>query len=646
MALLLLAGLTASMAAQGTRPKAPTPARDTVPKEKVNIDKADVFLYEQGQGRVVQKLIGNVELRQDSVYMYCDTAIIEDNINVFATGSVIIQHGDSLSIFADSLRYNGQTRIANLFGNVTLNSVGGQQLFTDQLRYDLNTKTATYTTGATLVDGTTQLTSRRGDYLVGQRMALFKDSVVVIDPQFTLRADSMRFNTETKVVKFTGPTLITAEKNRIYCEDGFYDTANNLAEFAQDAQFIKGEQRARADIIRYDGAANLYTLEGDARYVEGSRRATADVIRYDERNDKTFLVGNAYIQDSLRQVRAGEIEYDAKRDSYRTKGRSQISDPPQLLAADEIDYLETSGIAKGNVVWQDTSAKLTIVCELADYRRDEGYLKASGGQNNRPLLISNLEGDSLFMTADTLLSLREDSLRGDSSRLLLAYQDVRIFKSNLQAVCDSLAYSSQDSVFRFFYDPIIWSDTTQFTADTIHMRMANERIDRILLFSNSFIINSPDEVFYNQIKGRYITAFFDEGRVRQMDVEGNAESVYYARDEGGGYIGVNKTVCSDMVIRFAEGQIDRIKFIAEPQGTFSPMRQVDHDKLRIPGFQWETQYRPMSKEDLYADWEKRQRSAAPEVVLPVVRGDAVPVDRAPRAAPTESREAPGRGGER
>jgi lipopolysaccharide export system protein LptA len=611
-------------------------------KTPVDVDHADVLEYSQRSGTAYQKLIGSVEMHQDSIFMYCDSALIENDIRVVAEGNVIIQQGDSLSVFSDSLIYDGVERIADLYGDVILVTTE-QKLFTSHLTYDLRSKIATYFEGATIVNGETQLTSKKGYYYVNDSEAYFKDSVVVVDSLFGLRSDTLLYNTSTNVVTFLGPTVVTSDSTRIYCEAGFYDTENNMAEFAQNAQYQKGEQKATANIIRYDGNKQEYTLDGDARFREGERIAVADMIRYDEVQDKTYLQGNARFQDETRDIVASEIIYDAKEDTYATRGRSRISDPPQILDADQVDYREELGlgVALGNVTWRDTSADLTIVCEQAEFNRETGYLKAIGGKYGRPLLISMMEGDSLFMTSDTLYSTRADSdsttTESDSSRLLLAYKDVRIYKSDLQVICDSMAYSTVDSIFRFFRAPYIWADTSQFSADTIFMQMANQTIDKIFLKQNAFIINSPDQLYFNQIKGKYITASFREGNLREMDVQGNAESLYYALDEGGAYIGVNKTVCSDMVLYFGANEIDRIKFLVQPQGNTYPMTQTDHEEIKIKGFNWDTTYRPFGQADLFSEDKKRPESLIP-VVVPVsnglldkkksraLRGDAPPAD--------------------
>ena len=151
-----------------------------VKKSQVKVNYADSMVYNTQQGdKTFQKFRGHVELRQDSIYMYCDSAIIEDNIFVTAMGNVVIQQGDTTSAFADSLKYRSDTKQAVLFGNVSLLN-GTQKLFTDQLNYDLSTKTATYFTGATMTNNTTQLSSKRGYYYVNNDEIFFRDSVVAV----------------------------------------------------------------------------------------------------------------------------------------------------------------------------------------------------------------------------------------------------------------------------------------------------------------------------------------------------------------------------------------------------------------------------------------------------------------------------------
>lgn len=571
--------------------------RDTVPKEKVIVDHADRLEGERIGEEELQRLEGNVELRQGNTFMYCDEAVISGN-NVQALGNIVIQQGDTTSVFSDSLSYLGDPQLAELFDSVALVN-GTQRLFTDYLRYDLYFKLATYTQGALLDNGRTQLTSRRGEYYVDLDEAYFKDSVVVVDSQFTLRADTLMYNTRTETTYFLGPTLITQNQARIYCESGYYDILNGKAEFRKNAQYLQEDRRASAEVIYYDGNRSEITLLGEAFIEEEGRVARADRIRYNETEDISYLEGNARFIEKGRLVTGDTIVYFGKTDSYTTKGKGFLQDSTQQLRAENMNYDAATGegTAFGNVIWRDTVEKLSILSDAAFYNRKSDFLLATGG---RPMFLSVIEGDTLFMTSDTLVSRMQprDTTLEDSMRVLLAYPDVRVFKSDLQAVCDSLSYHSADSVFHFYKDPIIWSDTSQFIADTIDVQLANNRIDRIFLKKQAMVITSPDAIYFNQIKGRNITAFFRDDALFRTDVVGNAEAVYYILDEQNAYVGPNRTACSEIVLFFQANQVTDIRFYDKPAGAIDPMLLSPREGIQLEGFFWEVERRPMSLADL------------------------------------------------
>ena len=580
-----------------------TEPADTTGNQRIEIIWSDSLIVKRIDGNEVNQLISIVVLRQDSAYMYCDSAILINEIDLYAYGNVSIRQGDSLTVFGDSLIYNGRLRQAKLSGEEVGLSNKEQQLFTEQLDYDLNTKMASYTSGATLVNEETQLSSKVGYYDLETETAYFSDSVAVADDAFELRADTLVFHVNTKIVDFVGPTVIQTDSAQIYCEDGYYDTENGFAEFAQNAQYVKNDQRASADRMRYNDATGEYQLEGNALVIDTIRQARAQFIQYQERSEDIYMRGNAYYVDSEQEITAEEIQYNGTTGQYATRGRSRVSDPPQVLLADQIDFQDEEesgyGEAIGNVVWQDTSAALTINTDTMQYEKGRDYLKAIGGPQGRPELITISEGDSLFMASDTLVGSQADTLESDTSRLLLAFNDVRIFKSNLQAVSDSLSYHTGDSLFVFYGDPVLWSDTSQFTGDTILMRLKNDQIDRIFLRGNAFIINISDDQFFNQIKGKYIEAIFRNNELWRINVDGNAETIYYAKDDVGGYVGVNQTVCSEMILYFGANEVERIKLFKDPDSSITPMRQADHDTLRLDGFEWITDKRPQSRADLF-----------------------------------------------
>ena len=617
--------------------------RDTVQPNRINLDNARSAELLQINGREIKKLKEEVVMQRGDATMYCDSAFLFENNDIFAYGNVRIKQGDSLTIFADSLRYMAAPRVANLFSKDVVLVNGRQRLFADrQLTYNLATKIANYNDGALLDNGKTQLTCRRGTYFVKEQEALFRNKVVVRDTNFSLQSDSLRFNTQTQVATFLAPTRIFQDSARIYCEAGFYDTEQRVAALYTNAQYQKNEQKARADTILYDGKRRLTTLIGNALSEDGKKIATADRIAFDEANGLTTLDGNPDYRDDQQHIKSKErIIYNNEKKTFSTEGRTEVSDGARLLEADNIRNGDSISVASGNIIFRDTAQNTTILCEHLVLQAGSDSFKAfsqspdSTATRKRPMLKAVIDRDTLFLSADTLVSfkkiirsftnadsnylanhksdtmliiktLQKDSLFrttrmmpcADTAQLLLAFRDVRIFKSDLQVVSDSLAYNSTDSLFYFYKKPIIWSDTSQFSADTIRLAMSDNKIKNVYLRSKAFIANSPDESIFNQIKGDNAVIEFDSGAVRQMHTVENAESIYYVQDEKKAYVGPNRTKSNEIFIIFKEKKIDRIKFIRGAVGRLTPMKQAKAADFRLSGFFWEVKRRPKSVADL------------------------------------------------
>jgi lipopolysaccharide export system protein LptA len=621
-------------------------SQDTTVKEFINIDNADVgYMLNKGKD---QFLKGNVELSQDSIFMYADSAKLVNEVQVYAYDNVTIQQGDSLAAFSNELDYNAETLLAKLRGNVVLQR-GETELYTQQLDYNLATKVATYHTRGRVVSNTTELSSTHGYYYTDDKKVYFRDSVVVVDDRFEMRADTLMYDLAAERVYFLGPTVIRTDTYRIYCESGYYDIQLDEAVFAQNAQYKSGERLAAADTIKYFGKDEVYILEGDAYVAEGEfQRAEADRINFFRRQERYLLEGNAYLRDSVQTVRGDTVDYDIKTETLAVNGgRPRISAPPMIIDAERFvtDPKTGARTASGSVFWQDTSANIAIAAANATYNEETGYLLATGGagpktgepdfMGDRPLMTTVMNGDTLWMVADTLISVQEEKLdtvytvrelqrdtimigdsltvnvltttdtlvTTDSLRFLSAHRDVRILKSDMQAVCDSLGFNTIDSVLTLYQNPILWQDTSQLTGDTVRIHFKDEALDKVQLLRNALVITTPDLVFFNQVKGKQIEAFFDSTALERTEVQGNAEAIYYILDDAGKYVGVNKTACSAMVLHFRNGGVRKIRFLRAPEGKMEPMQAVNHETYKLEGFRWEIKRKPLTVEDLFRAWD-------------------------------------------
>jgi lipopolysaccharide export system protein LptA len=598
-----------------------------------------------------QFLNGDVKVFHEGTFMYCDTAVLR-GANLRMYGNVVLIQHDTIRIFADSLHYNGDSLVAYLFGNIILENGATKKLYTTYLRYDAETKIGSYTQNARLQDGPSSLVSRRGRYLLNEKKAYFYENVLVKGDDFQLVTDSLAYTTSSQRANFLAPVRIDRDSSSLYSEQGWFDLDNKKGDFIRQAEFREGTTIAKADTIHYDGALDVVILRSDSvqsAYFTSRDTAFAKYIFYDRKNDKYVLEGQASFTAPDNAVKGDKVTYDKKSGEMHVAGRSVVSDPPFIIAADTLDYSKTNkyGKADGHVVWRDTAARTAIIADHVVYKGDSQYMKAHN-QTGRPLFVSEIDADTLFMRADTLRSYRriqpkkivmqrkssvQDTLTGLGSMDSLAIgQDdlaapaadtstfgmsetmanaamdtldffagegnVRIFKSDMQAICDTFLFHKKDSLFQLRGLPFVWSDSSQIAGDTIDLGMKNNKINRLIVRSQATVVSTEDDLFYDQIGGRRIEASFSEGKLSRMNVKGNAQLVYYLRDDEKAYIGVNTTEASAMTFFLEDNKVKEIRNFNQPVSKVLPMAKTDHEALKLKGFQWQWNKRPGSSNSL------------------------------------------------
>ncbi len=213
---------------------------------------ASSMLHDRSIGEHVRRLIGEVVFVHEDTRMFCDSAYLytADN-SLRAFSNIVIEVSDTVTIYGDQLFYDGNRRWAELTGNVRM--VDPQMtLYTPYLEYDLEANTATYTRGGRIVDAENELTSQWGFYFADLGEFFFKDNVILVNPEYTMSSDTLKYNTGTEVTYFFGPTTIVSDENTIYCRNGWYDTRQDIASFGRDTYFTNQEQSLTGDSVYYD----------------------------------------------------------------------------------------------------------------------------------------------------------------------------------------------------------------------------------------------------------------------------------------------------------------------------------------------------------------------------------------------------------
>jgi lipopolysaccharide export system protein LptA len=271
------------------------------------------------------------------------------------------------------------------------------------------------------------------------------------------------------------------------------------------------------------------------------------------------------------------------------RARSSIEYDTYTLTGDRLNYNKTEdvGLATGNVLLYAKEDSVVVQGDTGRYFGKVGVSKIYG----KALMQKLMQKDTLYITGDTLVSVDN---KETNVKKIFAYNNVRIFRQDLQGKCDSLVYNQTDSTIQFYRDPVLWNDGSQLSADTIRIQMANNAIDRMFLRTNSFVISLDTLNNFNQVKGRQMVAYFDKNRqLHRVTVNGNGENVTWVlNDENTRIRGVNKVECSNMNINLVEGKVNRVAFLNKPDAVFIPPHEIVEPDTRLRGFKWREKEKP------------------------------------------------------
>ena len=476
-------------------------------------------------------LVGNVQLRRDSMYMYCDSAYLFTKRNsVQAFGNVRMEQGDTLFLYGDYADYDGDLNIARVRSNVRLvdkNTV----LETDSLNYDRNMNLAYYFDGGTLSDEQSTLDSYWGEYDVNTKEAVFTNDVTLHNPQFIMQSDTLRYNTATNIAKIVGPTQIDNAQNRIITRLGYYNTG-----------------RRQATLLMRSVVSN------------GSKEITGDSLFYDEKRGVSEAFGNIVYSDTVgRNMLTGEYGY--------------------------MNELVDSSYVTGRAVVMDYS-----------------------------------QGDTLYMSADTIWAVTHNLDTDSLYRIVRACHKVRAYRSDIQAVCDSLVFDSRDTCMTMYKDPILWYSNMQLLGEEIKIYMDTASIDWVNIINQTLYAERMGEQEYNQIRGQEMRFLFTGGDLSEMQVIGSVEVRYYPLDGDSVMLGLNCTESGRLTTFMKDGEVDKILIPTKADGIFYPLSQVPQEKRYLDNFAWFDYVRPTDKDDIF-----KWRGKSKELQLKKIERGKIPL---------------------
>jgi lipopolysaccharide export system protein LptA len=567
-------------------------------KKKVEILNADVGAYNERIVANAQRLLGNVNITIDGALMWCDSMYSYINNSVDAFGNVHIIRGDTLDMYADFIHYNPDTKLAKARRNVKL--IDKQvTLTTDSLDYNMANDLASYNYSGTVKDTTNVLTSKIGQYYVNEKKAYFKTKVDVVTKDYRIKSDTLIYFTNSKKVFLEGPTHIFNEKDTLYAEYGWYDSLKGISKLTKKPRIWNAKQNVKADSILYDKEKGEGLALGHAHIqdIENSIIVVGNRIQY---NDITKM---AYATDSAVLIQYSETDsLFLHADRLRTMPDTTKTKKIDLLTKDKKPVLKPTGKTQSNPI--PAADSLMVKLNVPDSLKVNRTLPDS-------MAVKKAAADSLALKPPK------------DARLVLAYHKVRFFRDDLQGKCDSLAYFSKDSTIQLYTEPVIWSGKNQMSASYIEMINRSKDPDMVIMKEDAFIISMEDDsIRYNQIKGKNMIGFVRKNELYRIDVNGNGQSNYFAHDDKGGIIGLNKAQSSNIIIYLYDGKVKKIAFINSPEGELKPMADIEEGDKLLPGFKWLSEIRPINKDDIF-----RTPAAETEITLPKKKEPSAPEEK-------------------
>ena len=474
--------------------------------------------------------------------LYADEAVADKNLRPdvqILIGSVKLRH-DSMYMGGDSVLIFEKQNSVEAHGHVWMEQGDTLFLYGDHLFYD----------------GTAQL-------------AQLRENVRLINRTTELTTDSLNYDRLYNLgYYFEGGTL-TDEENVLTSEWGEYSPATKLAVFNHQVQLVNPRFTLTSDTLKYSTLTKVATILGPSDIDSEENHI------YSERGSYDTQLGQAELLD-----------------------RSVLTNGGKRLTGDSLFYDRnlSYGEAFRHVVMTDTVQRNMLTGDYCRYNEQEGSALAT----DNALAVDYSQGDSLFLHADTLRMLSFHLDTDSAFREIRAYHKVRAYRRDVQAVADSMVYNSKDSCLTLYTDPVLWHGGQQLLGEEIKVYMNDSTIDWAHIINQALAIEQKDTLYYNQVTGKEMKAFFEAGDMRRVEVNGNVLVLFYPVEErDSSLLMLNYSEGSFLRMLLKERKMERGTFIGKTTGTAYPIEQIPADKYRLPAFVWLDYIRPRSKQDVF-----------------------------------------------
>jgi lipopolysaccharide export system protein LptA len=430
------------------------------------------------------------------------------------------------------------------------------------------------------------------------KLVQVREKVRLENRNVTLFTDSLNFDRNSNVGYFFDGGLLVDDKNQLSSEYGQYSPATKIANFRNDVKLVHPKFVMTNKELTYNTVTKVADIHVPTDIVSDTGYVYTAKGTYNTDTEKSVLYNRSYVISDHRRLTGDTVYYDQK---------------------------NAVGEAFGNVVLIDTVQQITMIGGYGYSAEKTGL----GIMARQPLLMEHSEKDTLWLHGDTLMT-QQDSIY----KSIRAYYGVRFFRNDFQGLCDSMYYSTRDSILSFYQDPVLWSEKQQITGEFIQMHTKNNKPDMLHIQRAAMLISQEGDSLYDQSSGKDLKAYFDSSQVVKVEIRGNAETVYLPRDKDDAIMGLNRLEGSSLDLYRRDEKVKKVVVWPEPKGKFYPLELLDPEARFLRNFAWYSEARPKSPEDIFRKYSIKPGTSKKQVAE--VDKTSKPAKAAPQTPPTPS----------
>lgn len=496
--------------------------------------------------------------------IYADRGLREKSVpeaNIFV-GNVHFLH-KGMNLYCDSILFFQKTNIIEAFNNVRMEQGDTLFIYGDYLHYS------------------------------GEReLARLRDNIRLENLTTTLTTDSLNFNRISNLGYYFNGGTLRDTMNTLVSDWGEYSPSTKIAKFKKEVELTNAQMELFSDTLVYNTNNKVATILGPSEIVSAHNKIISTRGYYNTATEQAELLD-----------------------------RSVIHTGAKTLTGDSLYYNKLTGIGEAfhDVEMIDTLARNMLVGDYCYYEEKEQNARVTG----RAVAIDFSQGDSLYIHGDTLRMNTFDLNTDSVYRVIRVYDKVRMYRNDLQGVCDTLVYNSKDSMISLINDPVLWQQTQQLLGEEIFLFLNDSTISRAHINKQALAIEQKDTIHYNQVSGNEIKAYFKDGKIHQTDVIGNVIVGFYPEEKDLTLLGLLRAESSLMNMYIENMQLKKIKLTPQTNSTLYPLLKIPEDKLYLANFVWLDYLRPKSKDDIF-NWidkkeeHKLKKSAHVEEAAPII----------------------------